>query len=179
MATSSAAEALSRLGVAHAVAAWAKRQECAARDEAEGALLEAHEALGANSAGIAVCGVKVGTLSVRTSSDAVVVADDAAWQDHLRDLYAAGDPRVRMEVRYDAPDIQRGAAVADGVPVDADTGEVLPGLAWRPGGAVAGTTLRGCSEEAVAKALQAGGMDLPAAVRELSDGAAGLPGGGA
>lgn len=176
---SSAAEALARLGVAHAVAAWARGVEAQARRDADAALMEAHDALGAKNAEVTVCGVKVGTLSVATSKGRVAVSDASAWQACLRDLHDAGDPRVARRVAYDAQAVLDGAAVDDGRVVDPATGEELAGLAWVPGGEATGTRLGGCSAGKVAEALRAGGLDLAKAARMLDEGAPlALPGGG-
>lgn len=169
---SSASDALQRLAVAHAMAAWAKGLEAQARSEADAALREAHEATGACNARVLVGGTKVGTLSVAVSNAAVRVFDQSAYEAWLEGLYRAGDQRVVRRVSYELPGLPKEASVIAGQACDPATGEVIPGVEWVAGGDVCSTRLSGCKVDDVRCAMLAAGIPFG-----WLDGQAALPGG--
>ena len=169
---SRASDALERLAVAHAMVAWARGIEEQAREEADAALLEAHEATGATNAQVLVGGTKVGTLSVAVSNPAVRVVDQSAYDAWLEGLYRAGDPRVVRRVSYSIPDLPKKAPVIAGQACDPATGEVIPGVGWAAGGEVASTRLSGCKVDEIQSAMRAAGIRLDAYASALLGGGA-------
>lgn len=164
---SSARELLCELGVTHMAIEKLKEREAWLRRKADGMLMEAREAMGADSATVLVCGEKVGKLSVVVSKPSIGVEDADAWQDFLREMYDAGDDRVR--VVYEAPAIRSGLAVDRGCVVDPVTGMVARGVRYRPGGEARRTVLTGCKPDDVLAALGRGGRRIESVFRYLDD----------
>ena len=143
------------------------------RAEADAALSEAREMFGTKGMEVRVFGETVGQLSQSLSSPEIYVADEGAYQAWLGGRSADGDARVRAF--YEAPLVEKCAVPrrldCGGYGVfDAETGELVPGLSYRPGGEPKGTRLSGCRPEDVMGCLAREGMGLPEAVRMVEGG---------
>ena len=115
-----------------------------ARAEADAMIAEANASLGSKNMEVRLSGEKVGTLSVVFSEPRVYVFYEREYQDWLRGWFVAGDDRVQPF--YEAPRVEKGARVRVGddgsyLVCDGETGELIPGMAYAPGGRVAGTRL--------------------------------------
>lgn len=166
----SASDVLQELAIARAAEKVLSQRVKDLRREADALLMEANEALGSKDAELSVYGVKVGKLSVAKSSPGVYVEDEREYQAHLAWLFSDGDERVK--VFYEAPELEATtvAREIDGgryAVFDAATGEEVPGLAYRPGGARVYTTISGCSPEKVAEALATRNLGLPDALKTI------------